>query len=164
MSLPYLVDALFDQKDSSPIIPKFPNWERSFVSGPESPLYLVEHRISNSDSNLLFTLTQFKPKAEGPPGHVHGGASAGLIDEVMGVVVWNSNHYCVTENLSLHYGRPIPLNEPAMIATKAVAFHEKTIEVHSTIRHLDGTPYVTAKGIFHRLSQAQLEKFKVHRK
>jgi acyl-coenzyme A thioesterase PaaI-like protein len=143
---------------ATPIHPAFPNWERSFVSGPKSTLFEVEHRLQ-TDPTELITHVKFKPEAEGPPGHIHGGASAGLIDEVMGVLVWNQNHPCVTQHLSLKYLKPLPLNVDAYLVTTMGAISEKTIEVKCTIFNQEKTPYVQAAGVFHRLTQEQLKRF-----
>ena len=49
---------------------------------------------------------------QGPPGHVHGGASAAIIDEAMGKVVWRSGLQVLLRHMSLDYHRPIPLGTP----------------------------------------------------
>ncbi len=157
----------FDQaiEDSTPITPAFLNWERSFVSGPNSPLFEVEHRLSNQNPDLLITLVKFKPTAEGPPGHVHGGATAALIDEVMGVLVWHNHNRCVTEKLSLQYLRPVPLKEDAVLFTRIYtpdSKEAKKIEIRTTIYNKTKSPCVHAQGLFHRLSEAQLEVFRKH--
>jgi len=150
------------------ITPAFPNWEKSFVSGPTSNLYQVEHRLQNDPLELI-THVKFKDSAEGPPGHVHGGASAGIIDEVMGVLVWNQKYPCVTQTLSLKYLKPVPLKLDAYLITTLTAVNAKTIEVSCSIHNggPDGnekTPYVQAVGVFHRLTQEQLDRFSAEQK
>lgn len=164
MSL-YLVSFSQSIEDSTKINPAFLNWEKSFVSGPDSVLYEVEHRISNLNPQLLFTRVKFKQKAEGPPGHVHGGATAALIDEVMGILVWHHSYPCVTEKLSLQYLQAVPLNEEAIILTEIVtenASSAKKIEVRSTVYNEMKKPFVLATGLFHRLNDLQLEQFRKH--
>lgn len=159
MGFPFLVP---EQPDSTPrtgIVPAFPNWERSFVSGTKSPLFQVAHFITEGDSGVLITNVDFKQISEGPPGHVHGGASAALLDEIMGVMVWHRKFYCVTQTLNVHYGRALPLDKPAIVYTEIKAVHERTVEVHSTI-YTQGVAMVSSQGIFHRLSEKQLERFK----
>ena len=140
------------------IQPSFPNWQKSFVSGPNSSLFEVEHRLE-TETNELITQVQFKNFAEGPPGHVHGGASAGIIDEVMGVLVWNQNYPCVTQTLSLKYLKPVPLDIEAFLLTQITVVSEKTVEVQCTITNNENTPFVQAKGVFHRLTKEQLDRF-----
>jgi acyl-coenzyme A thioesterase PaaI-like protein len=160
MSIPHLVPFDLDPADSRPIHPGFPDWERSFVSGPDSPLFRVSHALSNRDPNVLFTGAAFQERAEGPPGHVHGGASAGLLDEVMGVLVWHHEYRSVTQSIQVHYRKAIPLTMKAMIVSRIIAVHEKTIEVHSTLYDEGKSAYVTSQGIFHRLRAEQLERFR----
>jgi acyl-coenzyme A thioesterase PaaI-like protein len=160
MSIPHLVPFDLDPKNSTPITPGFPDWEKSFVSGPESPLFQISHSLSREDSELLFTAVRFLKRAEGPPGHVHGGATAGLLDEVMGVLVWHHNYRSVTQSIQIHYRRAIPLEIKGLVLTRIREVHEKTIEVHATVYDHEKTPFVTSQGIFHRLSDEQLKRFR----
>lgn len=46
---------------------------------------------------------------QGPPGYAHGGASAALLDEVMGAAVWYAGNRVVAVNLECAYRHPLPL-------------------------------------------------------
>ena len=145
------------------ITPAFPNWEKSFVSGPNSNLYQVEHRLQ-ADPLALISHVKFKNGTEGPPGHVHGGATAGLIDEVMGILVWNQKYPSVTQSLTLKYLRPVPLTIDGYLVTTLTSVNERTVEVACAIVNGDNdakekTPYVQAVGVFHRLTQEQMDRF-----
>lgn len=146
------------QKASS-ITPSFPNWERSFVSGHQSPLYKVTHHEWLDHPGFMISKVEFLPVCEGPPGHVHGGASAGLMDEVLGVCVWHQKHPCVTQSLTLHYGRTLPLEGRYYIVSKVLKVEGSLVEVAGTIFDQEKTPYVSAQGVFHRLTLDQLETF-----
>jgi acyl-coenzyme A thioesterase PaaI-like protein len=160
MSAPFLLPFDLDPARSTRINPAFPEWEKSFVSGPDSRLFRVSHFISEEDTRSLITRAVFLPHAEGPPGHVHGGATAGLLDEVMGVLVWHHHYKSVTQSIQLHYRKAIPMATEALILTRIMAIHERTIEVHSTL--FDGlkNAHVTGQGIFHRLTIDQLGRFR----
>ena len=147
------------EKNASMITPGFPNWEKSFVSGPQSPLFNIEHRIDRLNPDRLITRVEFKLTAEGPPGHIHGGASAGLIDECMGVLVWHHQLSCLTQTLQLSYLKILPLQETAFVVTQIQKKNLKTVEVLCTIYGKEKTPYVSSQGVFHRLTVEQLEKF-----
>jgi acyl-coenzyme A thioesterase PaaI-like protein len=151
--------AEYYQTQTEAITPAFPNWQKSFISGPDSPLFEIEHRIHQRQPQLLISRVTFKSKAEGPPGHVHGGASAALIDEVMGIVVWHNQFLCVTQNLNLRYVKALPLSVDGYLVTEIVKVNERTIEVDCTIFDHKKTPYVSAQGVFHRLSESQLKLF-----
>ena len=157
--LPPSIPAFFEE-DCTQIVPAFPNWQKSFVSGPDSPLYQVEHRIQKTNPQVLVTKIQFKAKAEGPPGHVHGGASAALIDELMGIVVWHNQFLSVTQTLQLQYVKALPLVDTSYGFTEIKFIREKNIDVQCLILSKEKTPFVLAQGVFHRLTQEQLEKFR----
>jgi hypothetical protein len=172
MKLPFLVEPDFDLSFFTEIKPQFPNWEKSFVSGPSSPLYRVNHYIHTVRKTLVLTRVNFLSQAEGPPGNVHGGATAGLLDETMGIAVWHQGERCLTQKLELHYGKLLPIDKEAFVFTEIVASHEKTLEVHATIYNgthsskandpvqNQKTPRVSALGVFHRLSDEQLANFR----
>jgi len=153
-----MLDHLFSDR-SEIVTPAFPNWQKSFISGAESPLFEIEHRIEIGNPRHLISRVRFREKAEGPPGHVHGGASAALIDETMGVVVWHNQFYCLTQNLNLQYLKPLPLSLEAFVTVEITLVTERTIEVSCAIQDAKKTPYVSAQGVFHRLKPEQLQKF-----
>lgn len=156
---------------SSPILPPFPNWEKSFISGSEGPLVDIAHGIEKHLETeppgpnrwyKTWSKIQFKPRAEGPPNHVHGGVSAGLIDELMGILVWHHGLMGVTKNLETHYWLPLPLNKTCFGVSEIVAVKERTVEVRTTL-FVDGLPHVSGRAVFHRLTVDQLEKFRKSR-
>jgi len=146
---------------ATPIIPSFPNWNKSFVSGIESPLFEAEHRIASEPLELI-SKVKCKDAAEGPPGHIHGGASAALIDEVMGILVWNQNHPCVTKQLELKYLKPVPMNSEAFLVTIITEMDEKTVTTKTVLFCNKKTPCIQATGVFHKLSKEMFEKFLTH--
>ncbi len=68
-----------------------------------------------SDGHLVGKVW-FGEGAEGPPGHVHGGASAYVLDEAMGSVGWMNHLPILAAHLDFDYRKPTPL------------FHDLTIE------------------------------------
>ena len=57
---------------------------------------------------------EFTPGAlyEGPPGHMHGGVIALLLDQVLGELAAHLEKPGLTANLSVDYKRPTKLNQP----------------------------------------------------
>jgi acyl-coenzyme A thioesterase PaaI-like protein len=160
VSLPWQVPFKPETEFNVHTRPRFLNWEKSFVSGPDSPLYEITHWKSPESPDWLLSKVGFKARAEGPPGHVHGGASAGLLDEVMGVLAWDREHACVTRSLQIHYARAIPIGLPAKVLTRLVEVDSRSLELHSTVYNTEGLPYVSCQGIFHILTATQLARFK----
>ncbi|KAK1795156.1 hypothetical protein P4O66_010334 [Electrophorus voltai] len=52
---------------------------------------------------------------EGPPGHVHGGAVATMIDSVMGTLAGYMSGPVMTANLNINYRSPIPLGSVVLL-------------------------------------------------
>jgi uncharacterized protein (TIGR00369 family) len=85
---------------------------------------------------------------EGPPKHVHGGASAALIDEVMGAAVWNSGYQVVAAHLSFDYKRPVPLGEEITIKGYVERVEGKKVFTTGKITLSNGDVAVEGHGIF----------------
>lgn len=83
-----------------------------FICGGENPkgMGLVWYAQADAErGQIIFTDFSFTPAQQGPPGHAHGGASAAVIDEVMGAAVWRSGLKVVLANMNLNYHKPVPL-------------------------------------------------------
>jgi len=84
---------------------------------------------------------------EGPPGHVHGGVCALILDHVLGATAHQPGKPAVTGTLTLRYLRGTPLGQPL----RALA-HVERVEGAKTfaVGHITGSDGVTveAEGIF----------------
>ena len=83
---------------------------------------------------------------EGPPGMVHGGVSALLLDHLMGVTASSMQKVTMTGTLSLRYTRPLPLGE-VWLAGRIVADSGRKVTVTAEIGGADGAA-VEAEGLF----------------
>ncbi|MBM9459531.1 PaaI family thioesterase [Nocardioides sp. zg-536] len=83
---------------------------------------------------------------EGPPGMVHGGVSALLLDQIMGETASGFKRLTMTGTLTLRYRRPLPLGPVALecwIASEA----GRKVTVEASIGNADGVA-VEATGLF----------------
>ncbi len=104
---------------------RLPEHGSCFVCGSENRkgMGLVWYAQPHPEYNLLvFADFQFSQAEQGPPGYAHGGATAAVIDEVMGAVVWRSGLKVVLGNLNVNYYKPVPLN----VLLRAEGWVEKT--------------------------------------
>lgn len=96
---------------------KLPEHGWCFVCGHENPhsigltWYVDDDGIMTSE----FTLNEAQ---QGPPRHAHGGASAAILDEAMGLVVWAAGHKVAAVNLEINYHKPLPLNQPLTLEAR----------------------------------------------
>lgn len=117
-----------------------------FVCGDENPhsigiTWFIENGVMTSE----FTLTEAQ---QGPPGHAHGGASAAILDEAMGLVVWAAGHKVAAVNLEINYHKPLPLNQPLTLEARISQMDERKIFSTGEIRLADSTVAVSGRGIY----------------
>ncbi|MDF2442109.1 MAG: hypothetical protein JWR01_312, partial [Subtercola sp.] len=63
----------------------------------------------------------FDRRFEGPPGLLHGGISALLFDELMGVAVLQAGHWAMTGQLALDYRRALPLDTDLTMSVRVTS-------------------------------------------
>ncbi|XP_032375449.1 acyl-coenzyme A thioesterase THEM4 isoform X1 [Etheostoma spectabile] len=69
----------------------------------------------NSEEQKCMCIFQAGHLLEGPPGHVHGGAIATMIDTVTGTHATILSGPVMTANLNINYRRPIPLGSTVLL-------------------------------------------------
>lgn len=102
------------------------------------------------DDDVVRSAVTLGAAYEGPPGSVHGGVSALLLDHLMGETA-SARHtrLTVTGTLTLRYERPIPLGPVRMEARVAREEGRKvTVEAWIGPDTDDAGPHVTAEGLF----------------
>lgn len=117
------------------------------VTGPENviapPLTLSAHRDGWVDGTVVLGLLQ-----QGPPGFVHGGISALLLDHTLGVANFWAGTSGMTAQLNVRYHRPTPLHEPLVVRARQVGTDGRKIHTEGLIADADGTTCVSAQALF----------------
>ena len=85
---------------------------------------------------------------QGPPNLAHGGASAAILDEVMGLVVWTAGLKVAAVNLEINYRKPLPLHQPLTVEARITQKEERKIFSAGEIKLSDGTTAVSGRGIY----------------
>ena len=106
-------------------------------------------------SNRITGTVTFSQAFEGPPGHVHGGWVAGVLDHIMGMTHVRTGHPGMTGGLSVRYLKPTPLNQVIEVSAEARDLDDKRTEVKAAMSCGDATT-ATAEAIFVRVDR---EKF-----
>ena len=94
---------------------------------------------------------------EGPPGMVHGGVSALLLDQIMGETASGFKRLTMTGTLTLRYRRPLPLG-PVRLAARIAGESGRKITVEAQIGVPGADAAVEATGLFLIPSWAPLEE------
>lgn len=93
----------------------------------------------NSEEQKCLAIFQAGHLLEGPPGHVHGGAIATMIDTVVGAHATIVSGPVVTANLNINYRKPIPLGSTLVIESSLVKKEGKKIFITCTVTNSDGS-------------------------
>lgn len=94
------------------------NWILSQESDPGHRVRRMNY--SFPDDNRMISLVSFGEHTEGPPGHVHGGCTASVLDALSGGVAYQAvKRPIVTANLSVNYRNGVPL-ESSFVADGVV--------------------------------------------
>jgi uncharacterized protein (TIGR00369 family) len=126
---------------------KLPEHGSCFVCGTSNPHALGLIWYADSDGNIYAEFT-FDESQQGPPAHVHGGASAAVLDEAMGAAVWVAGLQVVAARLEVDYKRPIPLGQKVSIRARISERQERKTFATAEISLADGQIAVAGKGIY----------------
>jgi acyl-coenzyme A thioesterase PaaI-like protein len=118
------------------------------VSGVGSALAPpVEFR--RADGGVVGSAT-LGPAYEGPPGYVHGGVSALLIDQLLGTTSIAAGLWGMTVRLELDYRGPVPLGVPLALRAAVVEDAGRRTVVSGSIARADDPEraLVEGRGVF----------------
>lgn len=118
-----------------------------FVCGSENP-HGIGLNLWVEDDGRLTSEFSLNEAQQGPPQLAHGGASAAILDEAMGLAVWAAGLQVAAVNLEINYHTPLPLNQPLTLEARVTEKDERKIFSSGAIRLADGTVAVSGRGIY----------------
>jgi len=118
-----------------------------FVCGNENP-NSIGITMFMDDNGVITSEFTLEKKQQGPPGNAHGGASAAILDEVMGLVVWVAGYKVAAANIDINYLKPLPLNQPLLAEARVTQVGERKIFSSGEIKLADSTVAVSGTGIY----------------
>jgi acyl-coenzyme A thioesterase PaaI-like protein len=119
------------------------------VYGPGNPVAPPLVATDSADGRAVGRVTVGKPH-EGPPGLVHGGVVATLLDHVLARAVRASGRGGLTATLTVTYRRPVPLGVPLLLSAElATAEGRRTTATARLVAEDDeATTLAEAEGLF----------------
>ncbi|WP_420456723.1 PaaI family thioesterase [Rubrivirga sp.] len=115
--------------------PLTPFWEsmgtRSFVSSDDGDRIRV--RYYADAEGRTWARAWFGPGAEGPPGHVHGGALAALLDEAMGMAALATGRIVVAARIEVDFRALVPLGEVVTVELAVEEAEGAKVPVRATL-------------------------------
>ncbi|MBI2333297.1 MAG: PaaI family thioesterase [Chloroflexi bacterium] len=118
-----------------------------FVCGNENPRSIGITMFVDDDRVLTSEFTLNKTH-QGPPGHAHGGATAAILDEVMGLVVWAAGYKVVAVNIDINYYKMLPLEQPILAVARITEVGERKVISTGELRLADSTVAVSGSGVY----------------
>jgi acyl-coenzyme A thioesterase PaaI-like protein len=88
------------------------------------------------EAGVLYAKAWFGRETQGPPGHVHGGAMAAVLDEAMGGACWMNGHRTVAAKIAVSFLEMVKL--------------ETETRVESRIERVDGRKVYVRAMLFDR--------------
>ncbi|MGA1866407.1 MAG: PaaI family thioesterase [Thermoplasmatota archaeon] len=135
---------------------EFVDYHRTFLShaGGEDG---VSVRYFLSDSGTLHAKVRFGERSMGPPGHVHGGAMATVLDEAMGIACFFKMLPVVTMSLNIQFLRMLPVGTEAHLETRVEDGEGRDVSVSGRLFDPGtGEDFTVARGIYRKL---EMERF-----
>jgi acyl-coenzyme A thioesterase PaaI-like protein len=152
--------------EGAPDLSPDPSWEAcgaplevgpgSFVSGDPAGDRLRLAYFRRPSDDALVGRVWFGPGAKGPPGHAHGGSTAAVLDEAMGLCCWARGHAVVAAKIGVEFRRLVPLGTVATIETWIDKVDGKKVHVRGRLSSPAGETFVESTGLFITLG---LERF-----
>jgi acyl-coenzyme A thioesterase PaaI-like protein len=122
-----------------------------FGCGPANPqgLHLsFEIDTTHPEGPIATAHVQLTQIHEGPPGHIHGGIVATLLDEAMSKLNRPLNVLAMTRHMEVDYLRPAPLHHPLVLISRHHRREGRKLFHQAELQHPDGTVLARGKGLF----------------
>ncbi len=122
-----------------------------FGCGPANPqgLHLIfTTDISHPGHPTATTRFQLDRNHEGPPGHIHGGIVATLLDEAMSKLNRPLNVLAMTRHMEVDYLRPVPLFQTLTLTSRHIRRDGRKLFHEAEIQDAEGMPLARGKGLF----------------
>jgi uncharacterized protein (TIGR00369 family) len=115
-------------------------------------------KFSTDEDHRVVCSTRIPKRFQGPPGHVHGGVIATLLDEAMSKANRQFGVLAMTRQMEVEYLKPVPLNTPIRISAHRLSATGRAHRCEAEIAAEDGTILARARGLFIAISPDYLAK------
>ena len=118
-----------------------------FGCGQENPTGLRLKFFVDEDHRIVCPV-RVPRRFEGPPGHVHGGVIATLLDEAMSKANRQFGVVAMTRHMEVEYLRPVPLVTRLELSARHVASEGRRHHCEAQICDASGAILARGKGLF----------------
>jgi len=118
-----------------------------FGCGQSNPVGL-RLLFSQTADHTVFCEAVITENYEGPPGYLHGGMIATLLDEAMSKANRARGVTAMTRQMQIEYLRPVPSNSPIRIEGRVTRSEGRKHWTESHIQDVEGKVLAKATGLF----------------
>lgn len=86
------------------------------------------------EPGVLYAKAWFGRETQGPPGHVHGGAMAAVLDEAMGGACWMNGHRTVAATISVSFLAMLKLETETTVESRIERVEGRKVYLRATMR------------------------------
>ena len=135
-------------------IPK-PKLRRNFcyVCGVDNPQGMRLKFSIDSGAPVVRGMFSMAHRYQGPPGGVHGGVIATLVDEAMGKLNKIDGIVAMTAEMTVQYLRPVPLGHKIVVEARSSEHNGRNYWRECTIHDSKGKLLVQGKGRFVKVGE-----------
>jgi len=120
---------------------------RCFGCGQANPIGLHLEFLLAEDGRVV-CLAEVADTFEGPPGYLHGGIIATLLDEAMSKAVRSHGLVAMTRHMEVDYRRPVRSKAPIRLEGLVARSEGRKHWVEAKILDAEGTVLAQGKGLF----------------
>jgi uncharacterized protein (TIGR00369 family) len=120
---------------------------RCFGCGPANQNGMHLEFLRAEDGSLV-SFSVIPNTFEGPPGYLHGGIIATLLDEAMSKAVRAQGSTSMTRKIEIDYLRPVPSGSPIRIEGRVIRHEPRKHWAEARILNEDGIVLAEGKGFF----------------
>jgi acyl-coenzyme A thioesterase PaaI-like protein len=125
-----------------------------FGCGPDNPNGLHLHFLLDREAHTASAHVHLTRLFEGPPGHIHGGIIATLMDEAMSKLNRLFDVVAMTRHMEVDYLRPAPLHQDLRLIGHHSHREGRKLYHRAELLSHDGVVLAQAKGLFVALDPA----------
>lgn len=127
-----------------------------FGCGPANPEGLHLVFTFDAQAQTATALVNLTRVHEGPPGHIHGGIIATLMDEAMSKLNRPLGVLAMTRHMEVDYLRPSPLRQELVLMGHHVRRDGRKLFHEAELTMPDGAVLAKGKGVFVVLDEAMI--------
>lgn len=115
-------------------------------------------KFFTDEAGRILSRVKVPKRFEGPPGYMHGGAIATLMDEAMSKANRARGVTAMTRHMEVEYLRPVPLGVPLLLEGRLISADGRKHFCEAELTSAEGRVLAKAKGMFVAVDMEKLRK------